>query len=94
MEYIVRIEHYQNKRFDYVLSQVPHYMMVLSKMVQCVGMNMKIPFNPEAERMLLSIGLEFTKQSCVVSFLDLNVQVFSENISSDLTNEQQSRELN
>ena len=112
MDYIVRIEQYQNRRwlfcsnfyaqknnmestyrakfnisrFEYVLANFPKYNLVLIDMVRLVlnkyngvfipsdftifrrtAEEQKIPFNAQIDKMLFNIGLEFTKQNCVVS---------------------------
>jgi len=65
MDYIVRIEQYQNRRFEYVLANFPQYNLVLMEMVRRTAEEQKIPFNAQIDKMLFNIGLEFTKQNCV-----------------------------
>ena len=67
MDYIVRIEQYQNRRFEFVESKFPQYNMVLAKIVSNTARGEKIPYNAGLEQMLVNIGLDYTKQFCVVS---------------------------
>ena len=120
MDYIVRIEQYQNRRwlfcsnfyaqknnmestyqakfnisrFEYVLANFPKYNLVLMDMVRLVvnknngvfipsyftifrrtAEEQKIPFNAQIDKMLFNIGLEFTKQNCVVSKISCYLQL-------------------
>ena len=67
MDYIVRIEQYQNRRFEFVCGKFPHYNLVLAGIIRAKGEGAKIPFNSGIDRTLFNIGLDFTKQACVVS---------------------------
>ena len=70
MDYIVRIEQYQNRRFEFVCGKFPHYNLVLAGIIRAKGEGAKIPFNSTIDRTLFNIGLDFTKQACVVSLRD------------------------
>ena len=71
MDYIVRIEQYQNRRFEFVCGKFPHYNLVLAGIIRAKGEGAKIPFNSGIDRTLFNIGLDFTKQACVVSLKGL-----------------------
>ena len=63
MDYIVRIEQYQNKRFDFLDRNFPPYKELNVGYVTCTHEGRKIPFNMELENKLFVIGLEFTKHA-------------------------------
>ena len=68
MDYIVRIEQYQNRRFQYLSENFPHYKEMTLGYVGCTLMGRKIPFNRVLENKLFSTGLEFTKQTSTEIF--------------------------
>jgi len=63
-DYIVRIQHYQNQRFEFVCKNFPKYKELTVAFIAFTNMGRKIPFNLQIEKMLVNIGLEFTKQTC------------------------------
>jgi len=63
-DYIVRIQHYQNQRFEFVCRNFPKYKELTAAFIAFTQMGRKIPFNLQIEKMLVNIGLEFTKQTC------------------------------
>ena len=67
MDYIVRIEQYQNRRFEFVESQFPKYREMCAGIINCAAVGKKIPYNYNIDQTLFKIGLEFTKRACVVS---------------------------
>ena len=68
MDYIVRIEQYQNRRFQYLSTNFPHYKEMTLGYVGCTLKGKKIPFNRVLENKLFSTGLEFTKQTSTEIF--------------------------
>ena len=66
MDYIVRIEQYQNRRFEFVESQFPRYREMCAGIIQCAAVGKKIPYNYNIDQTLFKIGLDFTKRACVV----------------------------
>ena len=66
MDYIVRIEQYQNRRFEFVESQFPRYREMCAGIIQCTAVGKKIPYNYNIDQTLFKIGLDFTKRACVV----------------------------
>merc|ERR1719495_1668522 len=62
-DYIVRIQHYQNQRFEFVCKNFPKYKELTVAFIAFTNMGRKIPFNLQIEKMLVNIGLEFTKQT-------------------------------
>ena len=67
MDYIVRIEQYQNRRFEFVESQFPRYREMCAGIIHCAALGKKIPYNYNIDQTLFKIGLDFTKRACVVS---------------------------
>ena len=63
MDYIVRIEQYQNRRFNFLNQNFHRYKELTVGFVAQTNKGMKIPFNKALEEKLFSIGLEFTKQT-------------------------------
>ena len=68
MDYIVRIEQYQNRRFEFVESQFPRYREMCAGIIHCAASGRKIPYNYKVDQTLFRIGLDFTKRACVVSY--------------------------
>jgi len=81
VDYIFRIENYQNSRFEFVCKNFPRYRELTAGFVYCTHMGRKIPFNKQIEMALFNMGLEFTKQSCKESYQEMN------SISSDVRRE-------
>ena len=73
MDYIVRIDQYQNKRFDFLNKNFHRYKELTVGFVACTQRGMKIPFNKALEEKLFSIGLEFTKQNTKQIFEEIGV---------------------
>ena len=67
MDYIVRIEQYQNRRFEFVESQFPRYREMCAGIIHYAASGRKIPYNYNVDQTLFRIGLDFTKRACVVS---------------------------
>ena len=67
MDYIVRIEQYQNRRFEFVESQFPRYRELCASIIQMTALGKKVPYNYNIDQTLFNIGLDFTKRACVVS---------------------------
>jgi len=63
IDYIVRIEQYQNKRFEFLTKNFQMYRELTVAFVACTAQKKKIPFNRDIEKKLFSMGLEFTKQN-------------------------------
>ena len=70
MDYIVRIEQYQNRRFEFIESQFPRYREMCAGIIHCAAVGKKIPYNYNIDQTLFKIGLDFTKRACVVSLLN------------------------
>jgi len=81
VDYIVRIEQYQNRRFEFVCKNFPQYKELTAAFVACTHVGRKIPFNRQLERKLFTIGLEFTKQSCKEIYEEMGM------LSSDVRRE-------
>ena len=81
VDYIVRIEQYQNRRFEFVCKNFQHYKQLTSAFVACAHVGRKIPFNRQLEKKLFTIGLEFTKQSCKEIYEEMGM------LSSDVRRE-------
>ena len=81
VDYIVRIEHYQNRRFEFVCKNFRQYKELTVAFIAFTHMGKKIPFNKQIEKMLFNIGLEFTKQNCKDIYKEMG------NLSSDLRRE-------
>ena len=62
-DYIVRIEQYQNRRFEFISKNFPKYKQLMAGFVTYKHQGRKIPFNRALETKLFSMGLEFTKQN-------------------------------
>lgn len=60
IDYIVRIEDYQNKRFNFLASIFPLYKKVTMAHIACTKSGKKIPFNKHLEDKLFKMGLNFT----------------------------------
>lgn len=73
VDYIVRIEQYQNRRFEFVCRNFPQYKELTAAFVAFTHMGRKIPFNRQLERKLFTIGLEFTKQSCKEIYEEMGI---------------------
>ena len=67
MDYIVRIEQYQNRRFEFIESQFPQYRQMCASIIHYAALGQKIPYNYNVDQTLFRIGLDFTKRACVVS---------------------------
>jgi len=61
IDYQVRIEDYQNKRFNFLDSVFPMYKKVAIAHIACTKSGKKIPFNKRLEDKLFELGLDFTK---------------------------------
>ena len=81
MDYIVRIEQYQNRRFDFLNKNFQRYKELTATYVACTHSGRKIPFNKGLENQLFKIGLEFTKQASTDIFQEIGV------LSSDVRRE-------
>jgi len=81
VDYIVRIEQYQNRRFEFICKNFQQYKELTAAFVACTHVGRKIPFNRQLERKLFTIGLEFTKQSCKEIYEEMGM------LSSDVRRE-------
>jgi len=63
IDYIVRIEQYQNKRFEFLTKNFQMYRELTVAFVRCTAQKKKIPFNRDLEKKLFAMGLDFTKQN-------------------------------
>eukprot|EP00092_Neocalanus_flemingeri_P106433 GFUD01136567.1.p1 GENE.GFUD01136567.1~~GFUD01136567.1.p1 ORF type:complete len:565 (-),score=121.26 GFUD01136567.1:47-1741(-) len=81
VDYIVRIEQYQNRRFEFICKNFHQYKELLAAIPACTHMGRKVPFNRQLERKLFSIGLEFTKQNCKEIYEEMGM------LSSDVRRE-------
>ena len=77
VDYIVRIEQYQNRRFDFVVSKFHQYKEITGAFVALTHVGRKIPFSLQLERKLFIIGLEFTKMQCKVRNTNVLVPAYS-----------------
>eukprot|EP00092_Neocalanus_flemingeri_P047627 GFUD01054044.1.p1 GENE.GFUD01054044.1~~GFUD01054044.1.p1 ORF type:complete len:870 (+),score=180.42 GFUD01054044.1:39-2612(+) len=73
MDYIVRIEQYQNRRFEFLNSTFERYKQLMVAQVAYTQKGRKIPFNKALENKLFNIGLEFTKQTSKDIFEEIGV---------------------
>merc|ERR550539_1869413 len=73
MDYIVRIEQYQNRRFEFVESQFPRYREMCAGIIQCAAVGKKIPYNYNIAQTLFEIGLDFTKRACVEIYEEMGL---------------------
>ena len=71
MDYVVRIEEYQNRRFDFLLTNFKHYPELLVSYVNCTKMGLKVPYSKYVEKTLLKLGIEFTKSNTNTIFKDM-----------------------
>ena len=62
-DYMVRIEQYQNRRFEFISKNFPQYKQLMASFVNFKHQGRKIPFNRALETKLFLMGLEFTKQN-------------------------------
>ena len=62
-DYIVRIEQYQNRRFEFISKNFPQYKQLMASFVNFKHQGRKIPFNRALDIKLFLMGLEFTKQN-------------------------------
>ena len=69
----MRIEHYQNKRFEFVCKNFREYKELTAGFVSYTHAGRKIPFNRQLERNLFAIGLEFTKKSCQEIYAEMGL---------------------
>jgi hypothetical protein len=60
MDYVVRIEEYQNRRFDFLIKNFSCYPELLVSYVNCTKMGLKVPYSKYVEKILLRLGVEFT----------------------------------
>jgi len=81
VDYIVRIEQYQNRRFEFICKNFHQYKELMAAFVGCTHMGRKIPFNRPLETKLFTMGLEFTKQSSKEIYQEMGV------LSSDVRRE-------
>ena len=63
IDYVVRIEQYLNRRFEFLRKNFKHYNEMLVSYVKCTNQGCKIPFSKRTEKTLFNLGLEFSK-SC------------------------------
>ena len=73
MDYIVRVEQYQNRRFDFLNKNFHRYKDLTVGYIPRTQMGIKIPFNKAVEEKLFSIGLEFTKQNSHEIFDEIGI---------------------
>ena len=73
MDYVVRIEEYQNRRFEFLLKNFRHYKELLVSYVECTKLDCKIPFSKGIEKHLFRLGLEFTKSNIHKIFKEMGV---------------------
>ena len=82
VDYIVRIEQYQNRRFDFVVSKFHQYKEITGAFVALTHVGRKIPFSLQLERKLFIIGLEFTKMQCKVRNTNVHLPSHSSDCSA------------
>jgi len=63
MDYVVRIEEFQNRRFDFLIKNFECYPELLVSYVNCTRMGRKVPYSKYIEKTLLKLGVEFTKSN-------------------------------
>lgn len=73
MDYIVRIEQYQNRRFEFVESQFPRYREMCAGIIHYAAVGKKIPYNYNIDQTLFRIGLDFTKRACVEIYEEMGL---------------------
>jgi len=73
IDYLVRIQKYQNGRFDFLFFSFPHYDDLTVRFITCTMNGNKIPFNASVEQRLFQLGLEFTKRDTKHIFQELNI---------------------
>ena len=71
MDYVVRIEEYQNCRFDFLMKNFEQYSEYLVSFVRCALLDHKIPYSREIEKTLFMLGLEFTKSHTSTIFKEM-----------------------
>jgi hypothetical protein len=71
MDYVVRIEEYQNRRFDFLLTNFTNYIELLTAYINCTHMGIKVPYSKQVEQTLLRLGIEFTKSNANNIFKDM-----------------------
>ena len=73
VDYIVRIEQYQNRRFEFICKNFHQYKELMAAFVACTHVGSQIPFNRQLENKLFTMGLEFTKQSSKDIYQEMGV---------------------
>jgi hypothetical protein len=71
MDYVVRIEEFQNRRFDFLIKNFRCYPELLVSYVDCTKMGRKVPYSKYAEQTLLKLGVEFTKSHTNTIFKEM-----------------------
>ena len=83
-DYTVRIEEYQNIRFNFLLRHFKHYTDLLVTHVKCTKEGRKIPYCKEIEKSLFILGLEFTKKHSSNIFKEM--ESLSSNVRRNVLN--------
>ena len=73
MDFVVRIEEYQNSRFEFLLKNFRNYKELLVSYVECTKLGCKIPFSKGIEKTLFKLGLEFTKSNIHRIFKEMGI---------------------
>ena len=68
INYIDRIEEYQNKRVEFLLRNYKCYRELLISYVNCTKLDSKVPFSKKNESTICILGLEFTKANAAKMF--------------------------
>ena len=72
IDYIDRIEEYQNKRVEFLLRNFRSYRELLISYLNCTKLDSKVPFSKKIENTLCILGLEFTKANAAKMFAEMN----------------------
>ncbi len=72
IDYIDRIEEYQNKRVEFLLRNFRSYRELLISYLNCTKLDSKVPFSKKIENKLCILGLEFTKTNAAKMFTEMN----------------------
>ena len=72
VDYVVRIEEYQNRRFDFLMKNFRNYNKLLSSYVTYTHLGRKVPYSKGIEKTLFKLGLEFTKSNCHKIFNEMS----------------------
>lgn len=72
VDYVVRIEEYQNRRFDFLMTNFRNYNKLLASYVTYTHLGRKVPYSKGIEKTLFKLGLEFTKSNCHKIFNEMS----------------------